>query len=96
MVSREEIAAVAGHARLDLTDDEVDALRDDLDDILDSFASLDAIDTEGVEPALHPVPGTGEPRDDVPEDCLDPEEVFANTDNEEDGFFVGPRAVQDD
>ncbi len=93
MVSREDIVDVAEHARLDLDEDEIDALRDDLEDILDSFESLDDIDTEGVEPSRHPVEGTGEPRDDEPEDCLSPDDVFRNTENEEDGFFTGPKAV---
>lgn len=93
MVSREEIEAVADNARLDLDDDEVEALQDDLDDILDSFASLDEIDTGGVEPSRHPIDGEGGTREDESGECLPRDEALANTDNDEDGYFVGPRSV---
>jgi len=94
MVSDEEIEAVADNARLDLTDDEVAALRDDLKEILDSFAALDDIDTEGVEPALHPIDHGDRSREDEQGECLSQAAALSNSENTEDGYFKGPRAVE--
>lgn len=93
MVDRDEIEAVAANARLNLADDEVATLQDDLEDILDAFASLDEIDTDGVEPAFHPIDVETDARPDDPGDCLSQDEALRNTENTEDGYFKGPRAV---
>lgn len=93
MVEEETLEQVATNARLDLSEDEKEQFQQDLKDILDAFESLDEIDTDGVDPAFHPIDlGDGQ-REDRPEDCLDQEEALGNTDNKEDGYFKGPRAT---
>lgn len=93
MVDTEEIRHVAENARLNLSDDELADLGDDLDDILAAFESLDDINTEDVEPAFHPVEFADGTRPDTPDDCLTQEGALSNTENKEDGYFKGPRAV---
>lgn len=93
MIDRDEIDTVAANARLILSDEEADALQDDLAAILDSFDGLDNIDTEDVEPAFHPVKTEERTRDDTVEECLTPDEAFQNTENIEDGYFKGPRST---
>ncbi len=93
MVDRDEIEQVAENARLNLSDDEIEELQDDLDDILGAFESLDEIDTEGVEPAFHPVEFADGTRPDEPGDSLSQDAALSNTENKEDGQFKGPRAV---
>lgn len=94
MVSRDEVEEVAENARLDLDDEEVDALQEDMKDILDSFAALDDIDTDGVEPALHPIDHKDRARADEVEACLSQAEALSNSENTEDGYFTGPRATE--
>ncbi|MCJ7429068.1 MAG: Asp-tRNA(Asn)/Glu-tRNA(Gln) amidotransferase subunit GatC [Candidatus Nanohaloarchaeota archaeon QJJ-5] len=93
MVDEETVRSVAANARLHVSDDEVEQLTADLDDILDAFESLDDIDTEGVDPAFHPIDLDREPRPDETEPSLSQEQALSNTDNDEDGFFKGPRAT---
>lgn len=93
MVSKDEIRAVAANARLNLTDEDVTALAQDLENILESFESLDDIDTEGVEPSFHPIESAAEPRDDECGECLSQDEALSNTENTDDGYFEGPKAV---
>lgn len=93
MVDEETVRSVARHARLNVTDDEVSQLTEDLDAILEAFESLDEIDTDGVEPAFHPIDLDRDPRPDEAEEPLDQEAALSNTDNKEDGFFKGPRAT---
>ncbi|MFB6265948.1 MAG: Asp-tRNA(Asn)/Glu-tRNA(Gln) amidotransferase subunit GatC [Candidatus Nanohaloarchaea archaeon] len=93
MVSREEIEEVADNARLDLSDEEIEEFKDDLEDILDAFSTLDEIDTGDVEPSLHPIEIDREARKDEPEKPLSQEEALRNTENRENGYFKGPRSV---
>lgn len=93
MVDTSDIDAVAENARLDLSDAEKQELADDLADILDAFESLDEIDTEGVDPAFHPVEFADGTRPDAEGDCLTQEDALGNTENTENGYFKGPRAV---
>ncbi len=93
MVSAEEIRDVAENARLNLTDEEVEQLEEDFEDILGAFSTLDDIDTGGVEPSLHPIEIEREPREDEEEESLSQEESLSNTENTEKGYFKGPRSV---
>lgn len=92
MVDVEEVKDVAENARIELEEGEAEKFADEFDDILSMFQKLEEIDTEDVEPAFHPTDTESETRKDKQEETLDHEEVFANTDNEEDGYFKGPSA----
>ncbi len=94
MVSREDIEKTEENGRIDLTDEDLDQLQTDFEDILDSFAALDDIDTEGVEPSHHPIDHDDRTRADEREECLPREEALSNTENTEDGYFKGPRSVE--
>lgn len=90
MVDVEKVKDVADNSRIKLEEDEAEKFAEEFDNILEVFNKLDEIDTEDVEPAFHPINTGSETREDVKEDTLDKEEVFQNTDNEEDGYFKGP------
>lgn len=90
MVEVEKVKQVAENARINLEEDEAEQFATEFENILEVFDKLDEIDTEDVEPAFHPIDTGSEAREDVEEETLDKEEVFANTDNEEDGYFKGP------
>lgn len=93
MVGRDTIRQVADSARLEVDEDDIDRLQEELEAILDAFESLDEVDTDGVEPAFHPVELPSRERADEPEESLSQEEAVSNTDNTEDGYFIGPRAT---
>lgn len=92
VVDMEEVRRVADNARLDIDDEEAEQFQQDFEDILEMFDALEEIDTSDVEPAFHPVDVEPETREDEAEETLSREEVFRNTDNEEDGRFKGPGA----
>ena len=56
-LTREQIASIATLARLDLTAAEIPVYQDSLSRILDFVGALDRIDTTGVAPMAHPLPG---------------------------------------
>lgn len=92
MVDKEDVRKVAENARLEISDEEAGDFVEDFEQILDVFDQLGEIDTEDVEPAFHPVEVEPETRSDSQEECLDTEQIFANTGNEEEGKFKGPSA----
>lgn len=92
MVDVEQVQKVAENARINIDDEEAEEFAEEFESILEMFDKLDEIDTEEVEPAFHPVDVEPETREDEEGETLDREEVFRNTENEEDGFFKGPSA----
>ena len=81
-----EIRHVAGLARIDLDDEEIDRFAEQFADILDYFAALDAVPDVEAEPDLVNVL-----RPDEVEACLDQEDALRNAPETEDGYFKGPR-----
>lgn len=92
MVDIETVQKVADNARIKLDEEEAEEFREDFENILEKFSSLDEVDTEDVEPSFHPVEVDSKTREDEVEETLDKEEVFQNTENDEDNFFKGPSA----
>lgn len=92
MVEVEEVERVAENARINVEKSEAEELAEEFDSILEMFQKLEEVDTEEVEPAFHPVDVEPETRKDEEGETLEREEVFRNTDNEEEGFFKGPSA----
>ncbi len=54
-ITNDEVRHIATLARIGMTDDEVDRMRDEMSQILESFDVLQQIDTEAVEPTGHSV-----------------------------------------
>jgi aspartyl-tRNA(Asn)/glutamyl-tRNA(Gln) amidotransferase subunit C len=91
-VSHADVEHIARLARVRLEPDEVDRLSRQLSSILDHFAALSAVDTEGVEPTAHPLPLANVMREDSVAPSLPPEDVLANAIAVEDGY-IRVRAV---
>ena len=95
MISREEVQHVARLARLHLTDEEAERMREQLDAILAYIDKLRELDVEGVEPTAHAVPLVNVMRDDALTPCLWQEQALANAPDRSDEFFRVPRIIED-
>lgn len=95
-LSADEVRHVAMLARLAVTDDEVEALAPELNDILGYAEKVGEVAADDVPPTVHPVPLENVLRDDVPGDVLDREELLAGAPESEDDRFVVPRIVSED
>jgi aspartyl-tRNA(Asn)/glutamyl-tRNA(Gln) amidotransferase subunit C len=84
------VAKVAYLARLDLTSDEIEKATEQLGNMLEHFADIDALDLADVEPMTQPYPLVNVMRDDVVEPGLDRDEVLAAAPQAEDGRFRVP------
>ena len=95
MISREEVQNVARLARLHLTDEEAERMREQLDAILAYIDKLRELDVEGVEPTAHAVPLVNVMRDDALAPCLPQEQALANAPDRAGEFFRVPRIIED-
>ena len=95
-ISRDEVARVAGLARIDLTPDELDRLAGELDVIVDAVARVSEVATPDVPATSHPLPMTNVFRQDVPEPSLAVDEILACAPAAEAGRFLVPQILEED
>ena len=95
MITREEVRHVARLARLALTDEELEPMREQLDAILAYIDKLRELDVEGVEPTAHAVPLVNVMRDDELAPSLSQEAALANAPDRAGELFRVPRIIED-
>lgn len=93
-IRREEVAHVAGLARLRLSESEVEGMTRDLESILAYVEQLGELDTRDVEPTAHVIPVQTPFREDRPEPSLDPEAALANAPAREGAAFAVPKVLE--
>ena len=91
-LTTEEVRHLAALARVGMTDDEIETMRDQMSNILENFDVLREVDTDSVEPTGHSAGVTSVMRDDVVAESSPREEALANAPRREDDF-VRVRAV---
>ncbi len=89
-----DIAHVARLARLDLSDEELEAYKSQLSVILDHAARVQTLDAEPHPENAHPLGLSNIFRDDVVLPSLDRDEVLASAPETADGYFVVPPAME--
>ncbi len=90
-----DIARVAQLARIALSEEELDAYGEQLEQILEHAARVQALPTDGVEPTSHPLTMVNAFRPDEITACLDQEEVLSQAPDAEDGYFRVPRILDE-
>jgi aspartyl-tRNA(Asn)/glutamyl-tRNA(Gln) amidotransferase subunit C len=77
-ISREQVEHVAHLARLGLTDEEVDRLREQLSQILGAMQVIDGVDTSTIPPTAQVIPVDTVMREDVARQSLPVDLVLKN------------------
>jgi aspartyl-tRNA(Asn)/glutamyl-tRNA(Gln) amidotransferase subunit C len=95
-ITRDEVAHLGRLARLDLSDDELDALAGQLDVILTSVARVSEVADEQVPPSSHALPLTNVMRADEARPGLGADAVLAGAPAAEDGRFRVPRILDEE
>jgi aspartyl-tRNA(Asn)/glutamyl-tRNA(Gln) amidotransferase subunit C len=93
-LSEDDVRHIALLARIGMTDEDVQNMRNDLSNIMDQFDALTQVDTNGVEPTGHSVDIKSVMRDDVSRPSLPKEDVLTNAPNREDDR-IRVKAVMD-
>ncbi len=86
-LSREEVLHIARLARVDLTEEEIDRLREQLSDILENFEILQQVDTTDVSPTAHTVALQSVMREDEVAPSLPPDDILSNAPRREGDCF---------
>ncbi|MEO7070374.1 MAG: Asp-tRNA(Asn)/Glu-tRNA(Gln) amidotransferase subunit GatC [Nostocoides sp.] len=95
-LTRDDVAHLAGLARIDLSDAELDKMVGELGVILESVAKVQQAPIEGVEPMSHPLPLTNVTRPDVIVPSLGAAAVLAGAPAVEEQRFSVPRILTED
>ncbi|MBV9230036.1 MAG: Asp-tRNA(Asn)/Glu-tRNA(Gln) amidotransferase subunit GatC [Chloroflexi bacterium] len=84
MIDRETVLSVANLAKLALSEEEVEMLREQLSAILGHIQILQEADVSGVSPTAHASRLTNIMRADIPQPSYPPEVLLANAPEQED------------
>ena len=82
----DEVRNIAALARVAMTNDEVEQMRDQLSNILEHFDVLNQVDTDSVEPTGHTVGLVSVMREDEVDESFPREDMLANVPRREDDF----------
>ena len=93
-VSPEQVRHIAKLARIAMSDEEIERLVPELNNILGWVEQLEEVNTDGVEPLTAVVPNKLRLREDkvTDGDCRD--EILANAPVAEHGFFAVPKVLE--
>ena len=93
-VSPEQVRHIAKLARIAMSDEEIERLAPELNNILGWVEQLEEVNTDGVEPLTAVVPNKLRLREDKVTDGDCREEILANAPVAEHGFFAVPKVIE--
>ena len=91
VISDETMEYVGILAKLELSKEEQEAAKKDMERMLDYIDKLNELDTSGVEPMSHVFPVNNVFREDVVTNGDDREEMLANAPQKKDGTYMVPK-----
>ena len=92
-ISDETIEYVGILAKLELSDEEKEAAKADMEKMLDYIDTLNELDTTGIEPMSHVFPVNNVFREDVVTNGDDHEDTLANAPRRKEDSFEVPRTI---
>ena len=94
-VTKDDVQYVANLARLQLTDDEAEGLKEDMNEILGYIDQLNELDTSDVEPLEHVTEITASKfRKDKANEPLSHEDALKNAPDADSDYFRVPRVIE--
>ena len=93
-VSTEQVRHIAKLARIAMSDEEVERLAPELNNILGWVEQLGEVNTDGVEPLTAVIDQKLRLRDDVVTEGGIRDEILANAPEAQHGFFAVPKVIE--
>lgn len=93
-VTADQVRHIANLARIAMSDEEIERLVPELNNILGWVEQLGEVDTEGVEPLATVVEQKLRLRDDEVTDGNCRDDILANAPEAEHGFFAVPKVIE--
>jgi len=94
IIDKETVEKVAHLARLELAEDEKEAMIKDMSKILDFMAKLNEMDTSGVEPLVYMTGEVNNLREDVVKQDITTEEALKNAPKHTDDYFLVAKVIE--
>ena len=94
IIDKETVEKVAHLARLELAEDEKEAMIKDMSKILDFMAKLNEMDTSGVEPLAYMTGEVNNLREDVVKQDITTEEALKNAPKHTDDYFLVAKVIE--
>lgn len=95
-LSRDEVEHVAGLARIQLSDEELQTFAGQLDSIVGFVASVSEVAADDIPPMSHPVPVVNVSRPDVVRPSLSADAALSGAPASEQQRFLVPRILDED
>lgn len=95
VISKEQVMRVADLARLHITDEEADKLKEELESIIKHAEKLNELDTTDVEPTTHVLNLVNVMRKDEPKEWITHEEALKNAPDHHNGQFRVPSILSE-
>jgi aspartyl-tRNA(Asn)/glutamyl-tRNA(Gln) amidotransferase subunit C len=92
-LSRDDVAKLAGLARIEMTEEELVNIASQFGTILDAVARVQELDLDGVKATSHPQPLENIARPDVVQPSLSPEEALSGAPAQEEQRFRVPQIL---
>ena len=92
-ITAQEVSHVAKLARLHMSQQEIEAMAKQLDDILTYVAKLNELDTESIVPTTHAISIVNAFREDEVKPSLGREKTLANAPRQNGESFVVPKVI---
>jgi aspartyl-tRNA(Asn)/glutamyl-tRNA(Gln) amidotransferase subunit C len=93
-VSNEQVRHIARLARITMSDEELERLVPELNNILGWVEQLGEVDTDGVEPLATVIEQKLRLREDVVTDGDCRDDILANAPDAQHGFFAVPKVIE--
>jgi aspartyl-tRNA(Asn)/glutamyl-tRNA(Gln) amidotransferase subunit C len=93
-VSNEQVRHIAKLARIAMSDEEIERLAPELNNILGWVEQLEEVNTDGVEPLATVIDQKMRLRDDVVTEGDIRDEILANAPEAQHGFFAVPKVIE--
>jgi aspartyl-tRNA(Asn)/glutamyl-tRNA(Gln) amidotransferase subunit C len=93
-ISSEQVRHIAKLARIAMSDDELERLVPELNNILGWVEQLGEVDTDGVEPLATVIDQKLRLRDDAVTDGNIRDDILANAPEAQHGFFAVPKVIE--
>lgn len=90
----DDVRRIAELAHIDISQEQAVQMQGELNDIFKMIERIQAVDTEGVEPMMHPHDGVPRFREDRVVFGNDRAENMKNAPEEYEGLFLVPRVVE--
>jgi aspartyl-tRNA(Asn)/glutamyl-tRNA(Gln) amidotransferase subunit C len=94
IIDKETVEKVANLARLELAEDEKEAMIKDMNKILDFMAKLNELDTTGIDPLVYMTNEVNVLREDVVKQQITTEEGLKNAPKHTEDYFLVAKVIE--